>query len=130
LDAESTRRRGGSPDVEIILSYQSVHVEDILSLQDELNLHATAVEAAYLIAAQYKKDWLHVLLSKGDDLKDFASSIGAHPESIAALYRKLKRIEVIYCRSFWVQVICCFGGTCFTCERVHPSLAIAHILLE
>ena len=38
LDPESTRRRGGMPDVEIILSYQSIHVEDILSLGDELNL--------------------------------------------------------------------------------------------
>src|SRR3990170_9144149 len=34
LDPASTRRRGGSPDVEITLSYQSIHVEDILSLQD------------------------------------------------------------------------------------------------
>jgi len=93
LDPDSTRRRGGSPDVDIVLSYQSIQVEDILSLQDELNLHSTAVEAAYLIVAQYKQDWLHVLLSQGENLKEFAQSIGAHPESIAALYRKLKRIE-------------------------------------
>jgi len=93
LDPVSTRRRGGSPDVEVTLSYQSIQVEDILSLESELHLHSTALEAAYLVAAHYKKDWLHVLLSKGDDLKDFALSIGAHPESIAALYRKLKRIE-------------------------------------
>jgi len=93
LDPDSTRRRGGSPDVEITLSYQSIQVEDILSLQDELNLHPTALEAAHLIAAQYKQDWLQVLLSQGNNLKDFAQSIGAHPESIAALYRKLKRIE-------------------------------------
>jgi DNA helicase HerA-like ATPase len=93
LDPDSTRRRGGSPDVDIVLSYQSIQVEDLLSLQDELNLHSTAVEAAYLIAAQYKQDWLYVLLNQGDNLKDFAQSIGAHPESIAALYRKLKRIE-------------------------------------
>ena len=64
-----------------------------LSLQDELNLHSTALEAAYLIAAQYKQDWLYVLLNQGENLKEFAQSIGAHPESIAALYRKLKRIE-------------------------------------
>src|SRR5579885_1234021 len=93
LDPASTRRRGCNPDVEITLSYQSIGVEDILSLQDELNLHATALEAAHLIAAQYKKDWLQVLLSQGDTLKEFAQSLGAHPESIAALYRKLKRIE-------------------------------------
>lgn len=51
------------------------------------------MEAAYLISAVYKQDWLQVLLSKGDQLKEFAQELGAHPESIAALYRKLKRIE-------------------------------------
>lgn len=93
LDPVSTRRRGGTADIDITLAYQSVQVEDILSLQDELNLHATALEAAYLIAARYKKDWLQVLLEQGDTIKEFAQSLGAHPESIAALYRKLKRIE-------------------------------------
>ncbi len=93
LDPASTRRRGGNPDVEVVLDYQSVQVEDILSLQEELNLHATALEAAYLIAAKYKQDWLQVLLQQDDQLKEFALSIGAHPESVAALYRKLKRIE-------------------------------------
>ena len=93
LDPDSTRRRGGSPDVEIVIPYQAINVEDVISLQQELNLHSTALEAAYLITAQYKKDWLQALLSHGDDLKEFAQALGAHPESIAALYRKLKRIE-------------------------------------
>lgn len=93
LDPASTRRRGGNPDVEINIPYQEVQVEDILSLQQELNLHSTALEAAYLISGKYKQDWLQVLLSQGNNLKEFAESIGAHPESIAALYRKLKRIE-------------------------------------
>lgn len=93
LDPESTRRRGANPDVAITIPYQSVHVDDILSLQSELNLHATAVEGAYLIAAKYKDAWLSTLLSQGENLKEFANSIGAHPESIAALYRKLKRLE-------------------------------------
>lgn len=93
LDPESTRRRGGMPDVEVVIPYQAVSVEDILSLQDELNLHSTALEAAYLIFAQYKKDWLQVLLAQGDTLKEFSQALGAHPESVAALYRKLKRIE-------------------------------------
>ena len=92
LDPASTRKRGGSPDVEIILSYQDVKVEDIISLQQELNLHSTALEAAYLIHARYKHDWLQALLDQ-TDVKEFANSLGAHPESIAALYRKLKRIE-------------------------------------
>lgn len=93
LDPASTRRRGGSPDVVLTLSYQSVAVEDILSLQEELNLHPTACEAAHLIAARYKRDWLAVLLGQGDRLKEFAQELGAHPESIAALYRKLRHIE-------------------------------------
>jgi len=93
LDPASTRRRGGATDVVIEIPYSDIHVEDIMSLQSELNLHATALEAAYLIVAKYKQDWLGQLLSHGDNLKDFASAIGAHPESIAALYRKLKRIE-------------------------------------
>jgi hypothetical protein len=92
LDPASTRKRGSAPDVEITLTYQDVRVEDIISLQSELNLHTTALESAYLIAARYKHNWLQVLLEQ-DDIKEFANSIGAHPESIAALYRKLKRIE-------------------------------------
>lgn len=93
LDPDSTRRRGGMPDVEISLPYHAINVEDIISLQEELNLHSTAMEAAYLIAARYKKDWLDALLTKGENAKEFAQELGAHPESIAALYRKLKRIE-------------------------------------
>jgi DNA helicase HerA-like ATPase len=93
LDPASTRRRGSMPDVEVLVPYQSIHVEDIISLEDELNLHATALEAAYLITARHKEDWLAALLKNGDNIKEFADQIGAHPESIAALYRKLKRIE-------------------------------------
>ena len=65
----------------------------LFRLQDEFNLHSTALEAAYLIAAKYKQDWLASLLAQGENIKEFAQDIGAHPESIAALYRKLKRIE-------------------------------------
>lgn len=93
LDPVSTRRRGGMPDIELSLSYSSIAVEDIISLHSELNLNPTAYEAAYLIAAKYKKRWLEALLESGDSLKEFAQEIGAHPESIAALYRKLKVIE-------------------------------------
>ncbi len=93
LDPDSTRRRGGMPDVALQIPYTAVSVSDILSLQSELNLHATALEAAYLIFAKYKEQWLVKLLQQEGDLKEFASSVGAHPESISALYRKLKRIE-------------------------------------
>jgi len=93
LDPESTRRRGGSADVAIHLSYQSVHVNDLISLQQELNLHPTACEAASLLAATYKRRWLEQLLTRSDDLKGLAEEVGAHPESIAALHRKIKPLE-------------------------------------
>ncbi len=93
LDPESTRRRGCAPDVEVFLSFDDIRVEDVMPLQDELNLHPTALEAAYLIANKYKKQWLSVLLSQGANAKEFAEEIGAHAESVAALYRKLKRLE-------------------------------------
>lgn len=93
IDPAATRRRGCNPDVVIQMPYQAVRVDDVLSLQQELNLHVTALEAGYLIAARHGADWLAVLLEQGPRLKEFAADIGAHPESVAALYRKLKRIE-------------------------------------
>ena len=93
LDPQATMRRGAQPDVVVQLSYEDISVADILSLQSELNLHSTACEAAYLIEVKYKQHWLQALLEQGHDAKEFANSIGAHPESIAALYRKLKRVE-------------------------------------
>ena len=93
IDPLSTQQRGSAPDVTVHISYLEIEIEDILSLQHELNLHTTAIEAAYLIGNKYKKRWLIELLEQGHDAKEFAQSVGAHPESIAALYRKLKRIE-------------------------------------
>lgn len=93
LDPIATQRRGTAPDIAVQIPYCDIHVEDIMALQQELNLHATATEAAYLIYSKYKKDWLSVLLSKGINAKELAEEVGAHPESIAALYRKLKVIE-------------------------------------
>ncbi len=96
LDPQATRRRGSAPDVTVTIAYHDITIEDIIALQNELNLHTTALEAAYLIAARYKENWLSALLDSGDQLKEFANTIGAHPESIAALYRKLKRLEKLH----------------------------------
>ncbi len=97
LDPQSTRRRGFQPDEVIRLDYGMIRIEDLLSLQEELNLHPTACEAAYLIAARYQNEWLSELLNHGENLKEFAQKIGAHPESLAALYRKIKPIEKLSC---------------------------------
>ncbi len=93
LDPDSTRRRGCAPDIEVTIAFHEIRVDDVMPLQDELNLHPTALEAAYLIAQRYKKEWLSVLLSRGADAKELAEEVGAHTESVGALYRKLKRLE-------------------------------------
>lgn len=94
LDPDSTRKRGVAADHEVYISMDDIMVEDIAPLQEELRLNPTAVEAANLIVGRYRERWLRTLLSQDPgELKDFAEEIGAHPESIAALYRKLKRIE-------------------------------------
>lgn len=97
LDPAATIRRGAQPDVVVQISYEDISVDDIISLQSELNLHSTALEAAYLIFNKYRSAWLSTLLEFGHDAKEFAEQTGAHPESIAALYRKLKRIEKYPC---------------------------------
>lgn len=93
LDAAATQRRGTAPDIVVKIPYCDIQVEDIMALQQELNLHATATEAAYLIYGKYRKDWLTIVLTKGINAKELAEEVGAHTESIAALYRKLKVIE-------------------------------------
>ncbi len=94
LDPQSTRARGVQPDYEVYISYDQIAVEDIAPLQDELKLNPTAVESAYLVYALYKERWLRTLLKlEGPDVEEFAHEIGAHPGSLVALHRKLKRLE-------------------------------------
>lgn len=126
LDPESTRRRGGMPDVEVELNYNDINVEDILSLQGELNLNPTALESAYLIASKYKKNWLEALLTKGENPKDFAQELGANTESIAALYRKLKRIERL--KFFTPELI---NKRCSVIDRMMEYISSGkHIIVE
>lgn len=93
LDPESTLKRGVAADYEVKIFTDQITVEDIAPLEDELRLNPTAVEAAYLIVNKYKKNWLEVLITRGEeDIKGLAEELGAHPESLSALYRKLRRI--------------------------------------
>ncbi len=94
LDPESSRRRGISPDVEVRIPYDKIEVEDILPLADELNLNQTAADSLYIIQSYHGSGWLAWLLDlKPTEVKEEAANIGAHAESLAALHRKLKRLE-------------------------------------
>jgi len=95
LDPTSTRRRGAKPDVEVYISLDQIEVEDIVLLQNELRLHSTALESAYAISRRYGNErWLGELLSwEPEDIPEISKEIGAHPESVSALYRKLIRLR-------------------------------------
>ncbi|MDX1532443.1 MAG: ATP-binding protein, partial [Rhodothermales bacterium] len=94
LDPESTRRRGQSPDVEVHLWADQVEPEDVLPLRETLNLNPTAAESTFGLRKAYGKDWLARLLrAEGADLEEMAEKTGAHPSSLAALKRKLDRLD-------------------------------------
>ncbi len=94
LDPASSRRRGVSPDFVVRIPYRQIEVEDILPLADELNLNQTAADSLYIVQSRFGEDWLAELLDvKPAGVRDFANEVGAQPESLAALHRKLKRLE-------------------------------------
>ncbi len=93
LDPEATRQRGCSPDFEVSFDLSEITGEDIISLQSELNLHPTAIEAANLLNLNFGKNWIKKLFSYEKNIKELAQEIGAHTESLSALLRKLKRFE-------------------------------------
>ncbi|MGQ9461439.1 MAG: ATP-binding protein [Candidatus Fervidibacter sp.] len=94
LDPISSQTRQVPVDGRVVISRDQITVEDIAPLQDELRLHQTAIEAAHLVYTRFGKNWLDELMDYGDrgDIKSLAEHIGANRESLAALYRKLKRI--------------------------------------
>ena len=94
LDAESTNRRGAQYDQEIRIGLNEIEVEDILLLQDELNLNATAAESAYRIADRFGDGWLKALLDMSPEaIQQFADETGTHYGSLSALKRKLESLK-------------------------------------
>ena len=94
LDPSSMRSRGQSADVEMHLYADQVEPEDVLPLRETLNLNATATESTYGLKKAYGRNWLARLM-KADpaDVETMAEETGAHPGSLAALKRKLDRLD-------------------------------------
>jgi DNA helicase HerA-like ATPase len=93
LDAASSRKRGVKVDEEIVIGLDQIEVEDIMLLQEELNLNATAAESSYLLVDRFKNGWLKALLAMdAEAIKEFAESVGGHAGAISALRRKLEQI--------------------------------------
>ncbi len=101
LDPTSTARRQVRADHVVKIPYSAVTVEDILLLQKELNLNATAVETCYLLVQRFgEKTWLAKFLDMdGDAIKDFVGENNAHSGALSALQRKL-RVLIEDCKDF------------------------------
>ncbi len=81
-------------DGQVVIGLNQIDVEDVLSLQDELNLSSTAAESSYLLADRFKEQWLATLLDMDSEaIKEFAESAGAHAGAITALKRKLSQLR-------------------------------------
>ena len=94
LDPASTRRRGGSPDVEVHLYADQVDPADILPLRDTLDLNPTAAESTFSLQRKYGPRWLAALLqAEPAEIEAMAEETGAHPASLGALKRKLGRLD-------------------------------------
>ncbi|RJP30179.1 MAG: ATP-binding protein [Candidatus Omnitrophota bacterium] len=94
LDPDSARQRNVSFDLEVQIPLNEIEVEDIAPLQEELNLHPTAIETAYILRNLFKKNWLKKLLDTDPaEMKEQAEQWGANKESLAALYRKLRAVR-------------------------------------
>ncbi|HLK56319.1 MAG TPA: ATP-binding protein [Chthonomonadaceae bacterium] len=101
LDPESAKRRGVHVDFPVYIPYSAVTVEDILLLQRELNLNATAVETCYLLVQRFgEKTWLETFLKMdGETIKEFVGENNAHSGAMMALQRKLN-VLVEDCKAF------------------------------
>lgn len=100
LDRASSLRRHAKIDFDVKIPYASITVEDILLLQRELNLNATAVETCYLLMRQFKDDWFAQLLEMdGEAVHDFVEAHNAHAGALTALQRKLQTLAE-RCRGF------------------------------
>ncbi|NTW02330.1 MAG: ATP-binding protein [Oscillochloris sp.] len=91
LDPDSSRRRAYDGDV--VIGLDQIEVEDVTSLEQELNLSSTATESSYLLYDRFKKRWMRELLDMDSvAVQEFAESTGAHAGAIGALKRKLSQI--------------------------------------
>lgn len=106
LDRASSVRRNVRPDFDVRIPYAAITVEDILLLQRELNLNATAVETCYLLVQRFgQKKWLESFLDMdADDIKEFVGENNAHSGALSALQRKLK-VLIEDCKGFLLPTV-------------------------
>jgi uncharacterized protein len=90
LHSERSRPAAHRADGVIQIGLNEIEIEDIQLLAELLNLNDTAVESIYLLLNQFGETWMARLLQMNtSEVKDFCEEVGAHPNSVAALKRKV-----------------------------------------
>lgn len=94
LDPEASRKQGVSVDYEVTIGLDQIEPGDILLLQDELQLSATAATQIDLLYGAYRENWVNELLAMDNDaIKAFVETRGGHEGAISSLRSRLLRIK-------------------------------------
>ncbi|EFA69741.1 helicase HerA domain-containing protein [Cylindrospermopsis raciborskii] len=94
LDPEATKRRGVRDAQELYLNYEQIEVEDLKLCANELGVSDASMDSASILYKRLGDRWIPELLGMtGDDIKLFCDENPGHVGSIAALQRKLMRLE-------------------------------------
>jgi DNA helicase HerA-like ATPase len=94
LDSKAASRTGRGVDRTIRIGLNQIEPEDVMLLAQELNLRGTAEATIGLLEDVFKGEWLLRLVTMSpEELDLFCAESGAHPASIAALQRAMKRLQ-------------------------------------
>jgi len=94
LDTQSTKRRGVKDAQELYLSYNQIDIEDLKLTAKELGLSDASLDNANILRNEYGEHWInHLLGMSNEDIKNFCQDKQGNISSIAALQRKLMRLE-------------------------------------
>ena len=96
LDPESSRRRGLSPDEEVLISYSDIEPEDVEVLKDNLGLSDVAASAAYDLQRHFRgSNWVKEFLDLQGraEVSDLANTLGVNAQALGSLYNRLSRLK-------------------------------------
>ena len=96
LDPESSRRRGLSPDEEVLISYSDIDPEDVEVLKDNLGLSDVASSAAYDLQRHFRgSNWVKEFLDLQGraEVSDLANTLGVNAQALGSLYNRLSRLK-------------------------------------
>ncbi len=94
LDPDASRNQGVSVDENVKIGLNQIQARDILLLQEELELSATAATQIDILEGVYKERWVTALLGMDNDaIREFVKTHTGHEQAIISLQSRLKRIE-------------------------------------